>query len=261
MKDFRTQTNLSRSRVRQSFRRGLVSYHAGASVQARIARHLSAMLAEHAGSSFERVFEFGCGTGHLTRALTENHDISELWLNDLVPDCAGAALAAVCGTPRVRFQAGDVHSVELPGVADLIASASTVQWIEDQPRLLARLSGQLAEGGWLALSGFGSAQFHELAAMGSTAGAPGYRDAEEWDAILPADMELVAVHQTRIIRYFDTARDVLRHLRETGVNGNAQGGWTRARLAGFEAEYEARFRSDEGLTLTYDPVWILARKR
>lgn len=261
MKDFRSQKTLSQARVQQSFRRGLGSYHAGASVQARIAGHLSAMLAENAGRSFERVFEFGCGTGHLTRALTENHEIEELYLNDLVPDCADAAQAAVCGTPKVRFQAGDVQSVELPGAADLIASASTVQWIENQPRLLACLSGQLAEGGWLALSGFGSAQFHELAALGSTAGAPGYRDAGEWAAILPAEMELVAVHQTRIVRYFDTARDVLRHLRETGVNGNAQGGWTRGQLAGFEAEYDARFRTDAGLTLTYDPVWMLARKR
>ena len=261
MKDFRSQKTLSQARVQQSFRRGLESYHAGASVQARIAGHLGAMLAENAGRSFGRVFEFGCGTGHLTRALTENHDIKELCLNDLVPDCSDAALAAVCGAPRVRFQAGDVQTVELPDALNLIASASTVQWIEDQPRLLSRLSGQLADGGWLALSGFGSSQFHELAALGSTAGAPGYRDAEEWDAILPAEMELVAVHQTRIIRFFDTARDVLRHLRETGVNGNAQGGWTRARLAGFEAEYEARFRGDAGLTLTYDPVWMLARKR
>lgn len=261
MKDFRTQTNLSRSRVRQSFRRGLGSYHAGASVQARIARHLSAMLAEHAGCRFERAFEFGCGTGHLTRALTENHDISELWLNDLVPDCAGAALAAVHGSVQAQFRAGDVQSAELPETPDLIASASTVQWVEDQPRLLDRLSRQLAPGGWLALSGFGRAQFHELTALGSAAGAPGYRDAGEWDHILPSGMELVAVHQTRIIRSFASVRDVLRHLRETGVNGNAQGGWTRARLAAFEADYEARFRGADGVSLTYDPVWVLARKR
>jgi len=261
MKDFRSQKTLSQARVQQSFRRGLGSYHAGASVQARIAGHLSAMLAEYAGLSFGRAFEFGCGTGHLTRALTNGHVISELWLNDLVPDCADVAQAAVCGAPRVCFQAGDVQTVVLPDAPDLIASASTIQWIEDQPRLLARLSGQLAPGGWLALSGFGSAQFHELAALGSAAGAPGYRDAEDWEQILPADMELVAVHQTRIVRYFDTVRDVLRHLRETGVNGNAQGVWTRARLARFEAGYEARYRGADGVSLTYDPVWVIARKQ
>ena len=261
MKDLMHQDASDVARVRQSFCRGLGTYHAEASEQARIARYLGAMLAETAGRSFARAFEFGCGTGHLTRALSKGSQVSQFWLNDLVPECEDAALGAVAGDVSATFQSGPIETATIPSDLDLIASASTVQWVADQPALLARLSDHLAPGGWLALSGFGHAQFQELATLGSGAGAPGYRDAEEWEGILPRDLELVAVRQTRITRHFKTARAVLRHLRDTGVNGNARGGWTRAALGAFEAEYEKRFGTPEGLVLTYDPVWLVARKR
>jgi len=261
MKDMLPQ-HPDQSRIRQSFRRGLESYHRHASVQADIAARLAQMLqGQGAPERFEAALEFGCGTGHLTRQLLQRFEAGSLVLNDLVPEAA-LVLEALGGhaPPQARFEGGPIEGVPLQQGLDLIASASTVQWIADLPALLVRLAAQLQPGGWLALSGFGRGQFRELAALGSAAAAPSYLDAGEWDAVLPEGMEILAIEQRPAVLEFDTALALLKHLRQTGVNGHAQQSWSRRRLRQFEDAYRARFGRDGRLPLTYDPVLLVARK-
>ena len=250
------------SRIRHSFRRGLGSYHHAASVQARIAARLAQLLAEGgAPQRFDTALEFGCGTGHLTARLGQRFRLGQLLLNDLVPE-AEMALSAVSSQdrPQARFAAGAIETLALPPQLELIASASTVQWIADLPTLLVRLRDHLAPGGWLLLSGFGRRHFHELAALGSAAAAPRYLDAPDWPAVLPQGLELLALEQQPQVLHFDGAMPLLKHLRQTGVNGHAQQGWSRRQLRNFEERYRARFGADGQLPLTYDPVLLLARK-
>ncbi|MFW8636253.1 methyltransferase domain-containing protein [Cribrihabitans pelagius] len=258
----RARPGLDQSRVRQSFKRGLGNYHRHATVQAEIAIRLAALLADlGAPRSLNAALEFGCGTGHLTTALTERLDIGRLTLNDLVPEAAAAAAHAArphCGV--LDILPGPVETLPLPGGQDLITSASTVQWVDDLPALMARLAEHLRPGGWLALSGFGRCQFRELAELGSRAAAPSYMDAQEWPAILPEGLQLVALEQRPMVLEFGNIATLLRHLRLTGVNGNARQGWGRARLRAFEAAYQARFGRGGRLPLSYDPVWLVARK-
>ncbi|WP_027236965.1 malonyl-ACP O-methyltransferase BioC [Leisingera caerulea] len=261
MKDM-TPPQLDQSRVRQSFRRGLQSYHRTASVQADIAARLADLLqAQGAPGQFETALEFGCGTGHLTRQLVQRFEIGSLLLNDLVPEAASALQDFGGAAPvQARFKAGPVESLPLPHGLDLIASASTVQWIPDLPALTARLAARLKPGGWLALSGFGRGQFRELAALGSAAAAPSYLDAAEWRPVLPQCLDLLAVKQAPVVLEFDSALALLRHLRQTGVNGHAQQSWSRRHLRDFEDAYRARFGCDGKLPLTYDPVLLVARR-
>ncbi|MGR3615084.1 MAG: malonyl-ACP O-methyltransferase BioC [Paracoccaceae bacterium] len=260
MRDFQSRFTTA-DKVRRSFRRGFASYSETACVQAQVAEQLVSLLAEkRGGNPIAQGFEFGCGTGNLTRALTAEFSVRDLHLNDLVPDAERAARDVAENVGSVSFRAGDVQSVRPERRFDLIASASTVQWVSDQNALLEQLADMLAPGGWLALSSFGSAQFKELLALGSTAAAPGYLDAVDWQSALPVGLKLVAVKQNQITLSFPNARAVLRHLRDTGVNGRAQAGWTRTRLAAFEAEYMHRFGTRDGVSLTYDPVWVIAQK-
>jgi malonyl-CoA O-methyltransferase len=260
MRDLTQDRGADLSRVRQSFRRGVQSYHDGAVVQTRIATALADLLAANADQPhLGRVFEFGCGTGHLTQALRTRFELGTLILNDLVPEMQAQVQGIL--RPDDQFLPGPIEEVHPEGPLDAILSASTVQWVPEIAFVLERLCAQLAAGGWLALSGFGRAQFLELEALGSNAAAPAYADAADWPNLLPHGMELVHLHQERIVLTFETPRDVLRHLRATGVNGRAERGWTRAQLCQFEAEYTARFAVPGGVSLTYDPVWVLARKR
>lgn len=253
---------ISQARVRSSFRRGLNRYHATAVAQAQIADHLAELLARQTGQTlWESVFEFGCGTGHLTEALLRRFEVRQLVLNDLVPEAVGSLRRTMSDRlEQTQFCFGPVEAVPLPSDLDLVASASTVQWIGDIPGLMARLCARLAPGGWLAVSGFGRYQFHELQTLGSQAAAPSYADRADWQDMLPAGMELRVVEQAPLVLEFDTAIDLLRHLRHTGVNGNAQQGWSRRQLQQFELEYRAQFETNGRLPLTYDPVWIVAQK-
>lgn len=252
MKDM-TQT-MQASKVEQSFRRGLKTYDACATEQARIARHLSDLMAQYLPQNLGQVLEFGMGTGHLTRQLAKRFEVKHLYLNDLVDSCARFA------PQEATFTSGAIEDMALPGNLDVVCSASTVQWLENIPATLQRLTDALAPGGCLALSGFGHQQFHELRALGSSAAAPNYLDADHWEAVLPPELTIRYISQKQSTLWFPTALSLLKHLRDTGVNGAASQAWTSQDLKAFEADYQARFGTDRGLPLTYDPVWVLAQK-
>lgn len=256
-------SGLNQNRVRQSFRRGLSSYHQHASAQAEIAAGLVQILQQiGAPQRFDNVLEFGCGTGHLTQPLMRSFDIHQLTLNDLVPEAApGVGALTQHRADRTNFTFGPIEGVPLPRDLDLISSASTVQWIADVPALMARLVARLSPGGWLAISGFGTGQFHQLRRLGSSAAAPSYADAGDWSAMLPQGVDLLHVSQAPVEMMFDHAIDLLRHLRKTGVNAQAEQQWSRGTLKVFEDSYRAQFGRDGQLPLTYDPVWMIARKQ
>ncbi len=250
---------MNRDRIAQSFRRGLKSYSRAAQVQKDgTARLLDLYDLVSTRTQFDTAFEFGCGTGFLTRALLERLKINDLTLNDLLPEAEERLRGIVpLGTP---FLSGPVEDLELPQNLDLIASAATVQWIEDQKHLLRKLSDALAPGGWLLLSGFGPDHFTELQSLGLTHFDDSFRDPVSWRAILPNDLRPVTVQMESHVLRLSSPHSVLMHLRQTGVNGGAGAQWTKTRLRDFDQRYRANFGSENGVTLTYQPVYLIARK-
>jgi malonyl-CoA O-methyltransferase len=254
----------AQSRIRQSFCRGFQSYNDNARVQAQIATELATRFKTLVGNThFKRGFEFGCGTGFLTRELTRQLAVDHWTLNDLVAECEPLVAPLLnSGASSWSFRPGAVERVDLPQGCDLIASASAIQWVRDTPALLNRLSGHLAPGGWLLLSSFGPGQFYELDDFGSDPAQMSYFDADSWREMLPDTLVPRHITQTRQSTRFDTVRDMLVHLRNTGVNGNSHQAWTRSTLTAFESEYARRFTGpDQKIHLTYAPVYIIAQKK
>ncbi len=245
-----------------SFQRSLPSYHSASVAQAQIADALvQALQWSGAPTRFARVFEFGCGTGHLTSHLLHQFSIRNLSLNDLLPDCAQAIQPILHRySAAATFYPGAIETIDLPIGLDLIASASTVQWVDDPAPLMVRLADHLAPGGWLALSGFGTGHFAELRAVGGFGKAPSYLDPVDWQRILPGNLQVLALQSQPIILQFTDALSLLRHLRQTGVNAPASRTWTRADLAAFDARLRQGVPSGSDLTLTYCPVILIARK-
>ena len=61
---------------------------------------------------------------------------------------------------------------------------------------------------------------------------------------------------------FPTPTEVLRHLKQTGVTGTEKRIWTRTRLQQFTEEYIRLFSTTDGqVSLTYHPIYILAKKK
>ena len=242
------------ARVQRSFRRGFATYDASALVQKLIARGLTHRLLHHAADArFARVFEAGYGTGQLTRLLLQRLPIETLHLNDL-------AAAPLPFAPEADYRPGDVETLPLPDSLDLAISASMIQWISDPQALTRRLCGAVRPGGWLALSGFGPDHFPELQALGSQAAAPSLLSASGMADLLPAGWTVHEAKSYSRALWFASPHAVLRHLRDTGVNGRAKRPWSRRDLDAFCQDYEATFGQSGRVPLTYQPVWLIARK-
>jgi len=245
------------NRVQRSFSRSFGTYHDAACQQAWVAERLAQALIQcGAPREFEHAFELGCGTGHLTRALHKGSQFQNLTLNDLMAEARATAQDHGAG-----FVEGDACAVMWPEGLDLVASASMIQWVPDPAVLVNRAADHLTPGGWLAISGYGPDQFRELAELGSASNAPGLIGLDALGAAVSGAFDIIEIGETRHSLRFPTPRAVLRHLRETGVNGRARETWTKSTLARFSAAYTDKFATVEGVPLTYHPIWVIARRR
>lgn len=243
-------------RVQRSFSRSFLSYHDLASQQAWVADRLVQELRNGgAPMHFSSALEFGCGTGHLTQRLCQQFAFDALTVNDLSPEADETA--AIHGAD---FLCGDAETVAWPAQPHLIASASMIQWLPDPAAFLCRAAKALAPGGWLAISGFGPQQYHELVQIGSAAKAPGLCGPDALTAAVAGILDVVSVGEIERQMHFSSPRKVLEHLRRTGVNGRAQKIWTKTSLMAFTNDYVRQFGGESGVSLTYHPTWIIACK-
>lgn len=249
--------SIDKQRVGNSFARHYGQYEDAAVVQRDMADRLAAALAEHAPQlTVHRALEIGIGTGFLTRHLTTRFPEAEWWFNDLTP----AAFDWIpVGLKQALTLEGDAETLPYPHGLDLLASASALQWFDDLEGFFPKARSVMNAGGVLALASFGNRHFHELAAV---ADSPLHYPS-------PADFAAMAKHAGFTILHaedweetllFASARDLLDHLRRTGVNGAAARRLsTPAQLRAFEADYRAAHpREDGALPLTYHAILLLA---
>ena len=223
--------------VKQRFSRAAQTYDTQAVAQHRIARTLAQTLAVFDPKTEGRILEIGCGTGFLTTELRRLLNPRFLAVNDLCPQMLSRL-------PDVKADleiAGDAETVSFPSGLDLIASCSTVQWLENLPRFFDKCADSLSGGGLLAVSTFGERNMQEIARL--TSSALRYYSAEELSAMLAERFE------------------VLHHLKDTGVTGTTVRVWTRSSLAEFDRRYRTEFPCEGGVRLTYEPIYFIARKK
>ena len=58
------------------------------------------------------------------------------------------------------------------------------------------------------------------------------------------------------ILWFDSPKDVIKHLKFTGVNALKQEFWTKRKLKDFDAKYRKLFDKSGKVSLTYKPVCV-----
>lgn len=249
--------SIDKQRIGKSFARHYGQYEDAAVVQRNMADRLAAALAEHAPQlTVQRALEIGIGTGFLTRHLAARFPEAEWWFNDLTP----AAFDWIpVGLKQALTLEGDAETLPYPHGLDLLASASALQWFDDLASFFPKAHGVMNAGGVLALATFGDCHFHELAAVTETplhypapaaladmARRAGFAPlhAEDWEETL----------------LFSSARDLLDHLRRTGVNGASKAGIsTPAQLRAFESAYRAAHPIEDGsLPLTYHAALLVA---
>ena len=245
---------MSASSVRRRFSAASVSYDAEAQAQRQIASRLWALAAAHIVPA-AAILEIGAGTGLLTQHILSAQPKS-LTVNDLYTSPQVQALAQQ--EPDVlTVREGNAETLDFCGPFGAICSASTVQWFADIPAFFARCAGVLPKGGLLAFSSFLPGNLQEVAEL--TGVGLTYGSAAQLQGQLAPHFELLAMEQSDITLRFASPRHVLLHLRHTGVTGIRSVVWGKNSYKDFVARYTARYGNEQGVRLTYRPVYVLAK--
>ncbi len=244
--------------IQTRFTRSITSYDGEALAQTRIAQKLASLLPLNI--NVQRAMEVGCGTGLFTRLLLERFPTAQWYINDLVAGLEPLLQPLFQQADKpVVFMPGDAESLVFPEKMEMVASASTVQWFDDLPAFLKKSAGALNENGILAFSTFGPDNFNETRSISE--GGLDYLSVEEMTTMVGECFEPETIEQEYITLYFENPQEVLRHLKLTGVNATGCRGWTRNDLNCFCDAYENRYKGEKGVSLTYHPIYVIARKK
>ena len=228
------------------FSKAKETYIENAFVQKQMADTLCALCLKHFGANWKKIFEIGSGTGLLTKNIKENFKYNEIILNDLTDNFTGFDFP---------FLKGDVTKILLPGDCDLIISNACFQWIADIKDFFNKLKNSLKPRGALVFSSFGKDNCREFKLIANL----GLNYINYSKVLQVCGYEIIEYQRELKTLYFKTPRDVLRHIKSTGAI--ISGGYIRSKstLRTFEQEYLSHFSSDMGVSLTYNPLYILAK--
>ncbi|EAL2866146.1 malonyl-ACP O-methyltransferase, partial [Campylobacter jejuni] len=190
---------------------------------------------------FEKVFEFGCGRGELSKKLQNFITFDEYLKNDILDFKENSNI--------LIFDMNEISKQDLSKEKfDLIVSNATLQWL-DLKQIIPSLRDMLNQNGILLLSTFAKQNLKEI--KQSTGFGLNYFSLNELEQIFKIYFNEVKITQELVELSFDNALDVFRHLKLSGVN--SLGFYPLNK--GFLKEFEEKFQNK----LTYHPVFILCK--
>ncbi len=243
--------NLITHRFSSSF---ATSYNKAAIVQKEMAHRLFSLVEQKVPLQYKRILELGYGTGFLTRLLLEKQKQCTLWLNDITEH--QEPFSSSCD---IRFLPGDAEVIPFPDNLDVLLSGAVIQWFDDIAAHFSKAAHALKPNGILAFSTFGPQNFIEIRQL-TGVGLP-YKSLDELTALLEPYFTVIHAEEYTTQLFFQSAGDVLRQIKNTGVNSLQKTVWTPGKHRRFTTQYQSLFSTDRGLPLTYHPMLCIAQKR
>ncbi len=252
---------LDKDKIARCFLRSLQSYDAAAQVQNKLAERLMRSLQSMPDATFNSVLEIGCCTGTLTEKLCIERPVQKLYCNDLVPECEEFLQNRLAGSCSVQFLPcfGDIEELPLPSRLSLVISGATFQWLSDPQAFIKRLGSELESGSCLAFSLFGPGTLREFSSL--TGVELEYVADDALTETLDADFEILHYEKFLDTLFFPTVREILVHIRDTGVGGVSEYKWNKESLQDFEKGYRESFATEGGLPVSYSSSCFMARRR
>lgn len=230
------------TKVSARFAKASASYDTHAIAQYSVAKRLAAKL-EAAGPKISgKILEVGCGTGLFTREYAGYLKPAEATFVDITK-CGPFGIA-----PIEKYVTEDAETwiCKQSDKWDAIVSASAIQWFADIPRFISECSRHLNPGGILAVSTYLAGTMEELDSIRPTPLL--YPDLEGLRKSMIRHFSKPVVNEDCIRIEFKSVREMLMHLKHTGVGGSAPStGATIADMSHLQS-------------LTYRPVYIIGVK-
>ena len=249
--------------VRDRFCRTLSSYSGQAVVQKAMARELSEIICkQEPDRSFERILEVGSGSGALMAELLGRCNVNTYYATDLVEE-SRTSLQEILDRFAVGeflFLAGDIESLKfLPSSLDLVVSNATLQWLNNLDGFFRKIEALLNPGGTVAFTTFGPSNMREISAIEGI--GLSYYTLRELELLAGRYFEITVSREEKLRLEFSSPEAMLHHIRSTGVNGLLRRSWTKSRYLHFLAEYRRLFSCENGVYLTYHPLYCCMKKR
>lgn len=235
------------TKIGSRFERAVGTYEANASAQKMIIDNLIAMLPSEADKSVRSMLEIGTGSGMLARCLAERlPNLEAATYLDLYPL---QRLDLVTTESYIRDDAEN-WIIDAPDSAfDLIASANTMQWFADPENFFRNAARALRPDGYFLCSTFLKGNLEELDSKRPSPLL--YHDEDELREMLNRHFSHVTLKSEPIKLTFPSRRDMLLHLKLTGVAGGVPSGLPYRDIPN-------TITNTSGCTLTYRPLYILA---
>ncbi|WP_455672476.1 malonyl-ACP O-methyltransferase BioC [Phocaeicola sp.] len=249
---------INKQLIAHRFSRAVESYNREAVAQKQIAHRMNDMLAHYLPERPKRVLEIGSGTGFLTRCLMDTLHPEKLILNDICREM-GTCFTDLLVNKQVTFVPGDAEKLSFPSGQDLIVSCSAIQWFISPGQFFERCNALLSGRGYFAFTTFGKENLKEVATV--TGNGLHYHSLKELEQALQLHYDIVTASEEQIQLTFDTPLQVLYHLKHTGVTAVRQQAWTKGDLQHFCDQYARLFGNGKSVTLTYHPIYIIAKKK
>lgn len=242
--------------IARRFTQNAARYDSHASVQKAIAVRLTELWTAIRNLSGIKVLELGIGTGFLTRRYS-SLGISNLSVAvDLVDSAVLADIHRKSGLdyPGTLVCDDAERFIDtLPDNSfDAVVSASTIQWFNDLPRFFNNVSRVLKPGGVAAIATFAQGTYAEL--KEASGRSLTYPTADYFKSVMPKSLTIQDLVTDEIKMEFADSRQLLGHIRETGVNAVGSPtlpGQTRRMLSYF----------DSNPHLTYRPLYMTLIKQ
>ena len=255
-----SQINTAKKLITDRFSKAQTTYDANALAQKEIASQLSALIYEAIPRNYSpcSMFEIGCGTGLLTRILLSRYSFKTVHLND-ISDVFASFFSDLKEQYDYDFYVKDAEEIILSRKYDLIVSSSVFQWFDHIPSFLGKIQQHLSPEGIFAFSTFGSQNMREIKELTGT--GLDYFSKEEWLELLSGHFQTVQTEENIMQLQLPSPREVLNHLKQTGVNAFKHQAtiWTPAKMRQFEQSYRNLFSIGEQVKLTYHPLYFIAK--
>ncbi|WP_168379572.1 malonyl-ACP O-methyltransferase BioC [Acinetobacter cumulans] len=256
---------LDKSQIKQRFSKAVLTYDQQAVVQKRICTELAGLMDQYVGKKhWHQALEIGCGTGMFTQEVLKHCSIDTLYLNDLSENIVPLQDATFLQKTHTHLLMGDIEKQALPQNLDLVISSSALQWMSDLPQLFSKIYEALKPQGYFVFSSFGTENLREMKQL-TGCGLDYFEIHLLQRFLMDCGFEFVMMKQEVQQLYFEHPRDVLQHIKATGVTATAQHRWTKSTLQQFYLDYaqfvHAPDSEDFQYPLTYHPIQCIVRKK
>lgn len=247
---------INKDLVKFRFRKSVETYDSSAVVQKEMAQRLIDKILANCGKEFDKVFEFGVGTGFLSKNILNEIGFKEYYANDIIEESEFCIKNII---NDAKFLPGDIEKIQIKDNFNLILSNAVMQWIVDVDELLLKIKNNLASDGYFAFTTFGEQNFKEI--KETTGVSLNYLKSDTLKEKCEKDFEIVYFEENLQTLCFNSPLEVLKHIKYSGTNGIKSQNWTPQKLKDFDGFYRKSFCMGDKVMLTYNPIYVILRAK